>query len=165
MLRVLNKIVAFIVMGLIGWFVIGVPIMMLVLPGHVGDKDPPYGLILAAPGIAIVATLIVTILAPTGRIAWGRLCLMNGIVSLALPLVGMAFTVMVGHQMLQRDSITDVSSTTAAQAGVGIASIFVGGVMGFFGFFLGAIFLVLAYLFLKNAPRRDSMNTEAQAPG
>jgi hypothetical protein len=93
--RVINKIFAAIVMGLVGWFVIGFPIMLMVVPSLSADPHPSVGWTFLGPGIAVVATIAVTVVAPTGRIAWGHLCLLNGLLSLGLlPLAGTVFSVL-----------------------------------------------------------------------
>ena len=67
-LRVVNKILAALAMGLVGWFVIGFPIMLMVVSLL---RDPSVGWTFLGPGVAMVATIAVTVFAPTGRIAWG----------------------------------------------------------------------------------------------
>jgi hypothetical protein len=94
--RIVKKIFAAIVMGHVGWFVIGFPIMLMVAP-LIADPNPSVGWALLGPGIAVVATIAVTVVAPTGRIAWGHLCLLNGLVRLGLPQAGIIFSVQFGH--------------------------------------------------------------------
>jgi hypothetical protein len=140
--RIVNKIFAAIVMGHVGWFAIGFPIMLMLAP-LTADPSPSVGWAFLGPGIAVVATIVVTLFAPTGRIAWGRLCLLNGLVSsLGLPLACIVFTVLLGHH----------ASRAAAKIGGVLGGMIASGTLGFVGFFLGAIFLVLAFAILRNAP-------------
>jgi hypothetical protein len=62
-LRVVNKILAALAMGLVGWFVIGFPIMLMVVPLL---RDPSVGWTFLGPGVAVVSTIAVTVFAPTG---------------------------------------------------------------------------------------------------
>ena len=62
LVRIVNKIFAAIVMGLVGWFVIGFPIMLVVLPSLAADPNPSVGWAFLGPGIAVVATIAVTVL-------------------------------------------------------------------------------------------------------
>ena len=94
-MRIINKIFAAIVMGLVSWFVIGFPVIPVVVRSLNGDPNPSVrvGWTFLGPGIAVVATIAVTVFAPTGRIAWGRLLALNGLVSsLGLPLAGILFS-------------------------------------------------------------------------
>ena len=127
--RIVSKIFAAIVMGLVGWFVIGFPIMLVVLPSLAADPNPSVGWAFLGPGIAVVATIAVTVFAPTGRIAWGRLCLLNGVVSLGLPLAGIAFSVLLGHHASQL-AMSDAAKT-GAKIGAGLGGLIVSGTLGF----------------------------------
>jgi hypothetical protein len=73
LVRVVNKIFAAIVMGHVGSVVIGIPILLVVVPALASRPNPSLGWFYLGPGIAVVATIAVTVFAPTGRIAWGRL--------------------------------------------------------------------------------------------
>jgi hypothetical protein len=59
--RIVNKIFATIVMGHVGWFVIGSPMMLMVAP-LTADPSPSVGWAFLGPGIAVVATIAVTVL-------------------------------------------------------------------------------------------------------
>jgi hypothetical protein len=150
--RIVNKIFAAIVMGLVGVFVIGFPVILAVVPSLNGDPNPSVvvGWTFLGPGIAVVATIAVTVFAPTGRIAWARLCLLNGLASLGLPLAGIVFAVF-GHHASQL--AVSYTAETGVKIGTGLGGTTVPGMLGFAGFFLGAIFLVLAFIILWNAPR------------
>jgi hypothetical protein len=62
--------------------------------------------------------------------------------SLGLPLACIVFTVLLGHH----------ASQAGAKIGPGLGGMHIVS-LGFAGFFLGAIFLVLAFAILRNAPR------------
>ena len=140
MARIVNKIFAAIVMGHVGWFCVGVPITLVVVP-LTADPHPWVGWAFVGPAIAVVATIAVTVFAPTGRIAWGRLCLINGVASLGLPLAGIVFSMLLGHQ------------ADAATAGTKIS---VSGTLWFVGLSLGAVFVTLGLAILRNAARPSS---------
>jgi hypothetical protein len=151
LVRIVNKIFAAIVMGHVGWFVIGFPIMLAVAASLAADPNPSLGRTFLGPGIAVVTTVAVTVFAPTGRIAWGRLCLLNGLVSsLGLPLAGILFSVLLRHQPAVSDA-----AKTAAKISTGLGGMIESGMLGLVGFFLGAIFLLLAFAILRNARRRS----------
>jgi hypothetical protein len=157
LVRIVNKIFAAIVMGNVGWFVIGVPITLVVVP-LTADPHPSVGWAFLGPGIAVVATIAVTVFAPTGQIAWGRLCLLNGLASLGLPLAGIAYSVLLGHHASQ------VAVSDAAETGMKISAdlggLITSGMLGFVGFFMGAILLVLAFAILRKAARPSSTPEE-----
>jgi hypothetical protein len=146
--RIVNKIFAAIVMGHVSWFVIGFPILLVAAPLTAGP-NPSAGWAFLGPGIAVVATIAVIVFAPTSRIAWGRLCLLNGLVSsLGLPLAGVIFSVLLRQQLA-----VSGAAKTGAKIRTGLGNMIESGMLGFVGFFLGAIFLVLAFVILRNAPR------------
>jgi hypothetical protein len=153
--RIVNKIFATIVMGLVGVFVIGFPIILAVVPSLNGDPNPlaVVGWTFLGPGIAVVATIAVTVFAPTGRIAWGRLCLLNGLASLGLSLAGIIVAMPLRHHASQL--AVSYSAETGVKIGSGLGGTIVSGMLGFMGFFSGAIFLLLAFAILRNARRRS----------
>jgi hypothetical protein len=51
--RIVNKVFAAIVMGHVGWFVVGFPIMLMVAP-LTTDPNPSVGWAFLGPGIAVV---------------------------------------------------------------------------------------------------------------
>jgi hypothetical protein len=147
---ILGKILAIVVMGLIGCFVIGLPVNMIVSGGN-SDTS-------AAPGViaALIATLVLAVTASTARSAWSRLFLTNGLACLALPLVGIAWSVMVAPTMINKATFASGGSYAAeagAQAGAVIGGAMLTGTMAFVGFFMGAIFLVLAF-FIRDRDRQ-----------
>jgi len=146
---VLNRIAAIIVMSVIGWFVIGVTVSLVPIAAAVtsdtgGDK---WWVMTIGPVSAVVITLIIGASAPTARIAWGRLFLLNGLVSLAAPLAGIAYSAIMAKH------ITEQTHSSAAATGAGIGGVLITGALGFVGFFLAAIFLVISFLALRGAPR------------
>jgi hypothetical protein len=151
--RIVNKIFATIVMGLVGVFVIGFPVILMVVPLLNGDPNASavVGWTFVGPGIAVVATIAVTVSAPTGRIAWGRLCLLNGLASLGLSLAGIVVALLLGSHASQL--AVSYAAETGVKIGSGLGSTTVSGMLGFLGFSSGAIFLVLAFAILRNAPR------------
>jgi hypothetical protein len=151
--RIVKKIFAAIVMGHVGWFVIGVPITLVVVP-LTADPHPSVGWAFLGPGIAVVATIAVTVFAPTSRIAWGRLCPLNGLASLGLPLAGIAFSVLLKHHASQL-AVSDAAKT-GTKISAGLGGLNVSGMLGFVGFFMGAIFLVLAFAILRKAAHLSS---------
>src|ERR1700730_2771229 len=88
-MSILHKLVAIVVMGLIGCFVIGISVNLLLAAGSESPGPAGPGMLVAL-GIALVAGLT----ASTGRAAWVRLLLINGLASLALPLVGLVHSAM-----------------------------------------------------------------------
>jgi hypothetical protein len=132
LVRIVNKIFAAIVMGHVGWFVIGFPIMLAVAPSLAADPNPSVGWTFLGPGIAVVTT--------------------NGLVSsLGLPLAGILFSVLLRHQPAVSDA-----AKTGAKISTGLGGMIESGMLGLVGFFLGAIFLLLAFAILRNA-RRPSL--------
>jgi hypothetical protein len=148
--RIVNKIFAAIVMGLVGSVVIGIPILLVVVPALASGPNPSLGWFYLGPGIAVVATIAVTVFAPTGRIAWGRLCLLNGLVSPGLPLAGIVFSALLRHHAWQL--AVSATAKTGVKIGTGLGGMQIVS-LGFVGFSWGAIFLVLAFAILRNAPR------------
>jgi hypothetical protein len=77
---------------------------------------------------------------------------LNGLVnSLGLPLAGILFSVLLRHQPAVSDA-----AKTGAKISTGLAGMIESGMLGLVGFFLGAIFLLLAFAILRNA-RRPSL--------
>jgi hypothetical protein len=115
---IVNKIFEAIVMGLVGVFVIGFPVILAVVPSLNGDPNPSV---------------------------------LNGLASLGLPLAAIVFAVLVGHHASQLAVSYDAE--TGVKIGTGLGPTTVPGMLGFLGFFLGAIFLVLAFAILRKATR------------
>jgi hypothetical protein len=159
--RIVNKIFAAIVMGHVGWFVVGVPITLVVVP-VTADPHPSVGWAFLGPGIAVVATIAVTVFAPTSRIAWGRLCLLNGLGSLGLPLAGIAFSVLLKHHASQL--AVSGAAETGTKISAGLGGLNVSGLLGLLSFFLSPIFLVLAFAILRKAARPSSTPEDGRPP-
>jgi hypothetical protein len=153
-MNVVSKILAIIVMSLIALFVVAFPINLIVNSFSPGPH-PSTQFSTIAILVALAVTILIALLSRSSRTAWGRLCLFNGLASLALPLAGIAFTAILGYHSVQNVPLQG-ASTSAAQAGtaigVGLAGTAVSATLGFIGFFLGAIFLVLAYFLLRARP-------------
>jgi hypothetical protein len=142
-MNILNKLLAIVIMGLIGCFVLGISVNLLLAAGSESTGTAGPG-ILTALGIALVVGLT----APTGRAAWVRLLLINGLASLALPLVGLVDSVMSAPGAVRHASFAAGGSYAAeagAQAGAVLGGAMVTGAMALVGFFLAAIFLTLAF--------------------
>ena len=147
-MRIVHKIFAAVVMGLVGWIVIGLPITLVVVSLTAGPHPSP-GWAFVGPAIAVVVTIAMTALAPTARIAWGRLCLLNAMASLGLlPLAGTVFMLLLGHRASQL-GVSDVAKA-GAKIGAGLGGL----TLGLVGFLLGAIFLVLGFAILRPHRRR-----------
>src|SRR5207248_6988703 len=118
-MNTISKILAFLIMGLIALFVVAFPINLVTnsfTPGqHVQSQSGAIGLL-----IAFSITLLIVVVSRPARTAWGRLCLLNGLASLALPLAGIVFTAIYGYQSVQSVPLRGVANTSAAQAGTAI---------------------------------------------
>ena len=141
----ITRILALLVMGFIGLFTIAFPITTLTAAG---SKDGS-----GATGI-VIALLLTAIIVFTGRArsVWSRLCLVNGLAGFALPLVAIAASVMVAPKVVNSASFAaggTYASDAGATAGAVLGGALVTGAAAFIGFFVGAIFLALAF-FLRN---------------
>lgn len=148
-LAILNRLSAMMVMGMFAYMLVGLQISVL-LAGVVEHGGAVYGFI--GPLIAIAATLAIGFLAPTARIAWGRLSLMNGLAGFALPLSGFLFSALVGAQALRAGAAGGVGAQAGTALGVGVFGAMLTGFLAVIGFFAGVFFLVIAY-FLLRRPR------------
>lgn len=131
-----NRIAAIVVMGLVGIFTLGFPLSMMMS---------------GASGI-VGALILTTLIAAVGRSSsvWSRLFLVNGLSALALPLVAIAFTASHASGIVHKASFASggtYASDAGAMAGVALGGAALTGAAGFIGFFLGAIFLALAFFF------------------
>ncbi len=145
-----TRIAAFILMGLIGLFTIGFPISLLAAAAR--DSSADY------TGLGwIIALGITAFIAFTGRVGsvWSRLCLVNGLSGFALPLVAIVVSVMVTHGLTTKVVLAHGRTEAAragAKAGAVIGGAMVTGVAGFIGFFVGVIFLTLAFFLRERRP-------------
>ena len=76
----LSRVVAGFVMGGLTLALVG-PTTVL---GPAGVATVAHPLVPLIFPVAAIATVLIAALSPSGRTAWGRLCLMNGVVSIAL---------------------------------------------------------------------------------
>ncbi len=102
-----------------------------------------------------VASIAIASFSKSAPKAWRRLLLASAVMSFLLPLAGVVFT---GSSMVTH---VDPSAkyADAAMAGTAIGGGLVTGVLGFVGFFLGLIFLVIGLLV-----GRDKQIVYVQAP-
>ncbi|MBJ2346185.1 MULTISPECIES: hypothetical protein [Pseudomonas] len=87
-----------------------------------------------------IIALVIAVSAPTAGKAWRRLLVTSGIAAFMLPLAGIVFT---GSHIA-----TNISGahSGAETAGAAIGGTLVSGFLGFVGFFLGVIFLIVGLL-------------------
>lgn len=117
-------------------------------------------LLSSAPGVVSVAVLLVlvalgvtvAIVAGTIRRAFGWAFLSLGLCTLALPLSTMLLAGRVGADMVSTASNTDHPGATLLGAGLGAG--LMTGVAAIVGFFLGAIFLIIALVLLLGGRRQ-----------
>jgi hypothetical protein len=152
-----NKILASIIMGII------VAILSSIVGGLAAGGGEDGGVVAlwsALVGFLLIGVLALT--AATGRYAWGRGMLLCGILSFAMPLASILFTIVfsVGHF---KTVPTDTASQVGASLGAGLAGTAMTVFTGVIGFFLGLIFVVTSY-FLLRAPRVYATNF-VPAPG
>lgn len=144
---VLSRILAIVIMGAVFWVLVAVPISTaLVASSTVAGASAPASLV---PTVIVAAVaILVTVFAPTARIAWGRLFVLAGLAAFALPFQGVILSAIIGSVVT-----LGLGGNTAATAGVALGGALVTGIAAFFGFFLGLIFVVSAYFTLRGAPR------------
>ncbi len=116
----INRILALILMGVVSIFTIALPIGVLT-----GGDALSHRL-----GIATVFILTALIVF-TGRASsvWSRLCFINGLVALALPLMAIAFSAMFA---------AEGGSNIDAHAGAVLGGVMLTGAAAFIGFFVAA---------------------------
>ncbi|PHN71567.1 hypothetical protein AO286_10790 [Pseudomonas syringae] len=139
--------------GIVGGLILAILVSMVV--GIAGAASPETS---GARGaivffVAWVVALVIAIYAPTAGKAWRRLMVMSGIAAFMLPLSGIIFT---GSHIA-----TNLSGahSGAEKAGAAIGGTLVSGFLGFIGFFLGVIFLIIGLLV-----GRDKQIVYVQAP-
>jgi hypothetical protein len=130
------KILAGILGGLI-WAVLGSFLVTMTFAASSGS--PTSGAL--AFFIFWAAGLLVALKAPGAAKAWRRLLLTSAVLSFLLPLSGLVFT---GSYMANMGNTGE--HATAAAAGAAIGGTLVSGFLGFVGFFLGVVFLVIGLL-------------------
>ena len=82
---IVARIVAGLVMGSLTLALIGST--ATIVPVHSAELGPPVVRLILP--VAAIATVLIAILSTTVRAAWGRLCLTNGIVSVALAMASL----------------------------------------------------------------------------
>lgn len=102
-----------------------------------------------------VVGIAVAILAKSASKAWRRLFLTAAVLSFLLPLSGVIYT---GSFIANVDS-ADKYASAAATAGATVGGGLVSGFLGFVGFFLGVVFLIIGLLV-----GRDKQIVYVQAP-
>lgn len=139
--------------GIVGGLILAILISMVV--GIAGAASPETS---GSRGAIVffaawVVALVIAIYAPSPGKAWRRLLVMSGIAAFMLPLSGIIFT---GSHIA-----TNLAGahSGAEKAGAAIGGTLVSGFLGFVGFFLGVIFLVIGLLV-----GRDKQIVYVQAP-
>jgi hypothetical protein len=154
-MSIVSRILAIVIMGAVGLgliaFPMGMSIQETVLQGNGSSSNLP----IIAPFLAVaLLTIVIALWAPTARIAWGRLCVVNGLAGFALPLQGVLFSMLFGSTMLAHTtSATDPVVKAGARLGAGLAGAAITGALAFVGIFIGLIFIVAGYFVLRDAPR------------
>lgn len=124
-----------IIAGVIGGLIIAILGMMLVGIGAAATKDPSYGV--TTFFICWIGGLILGLTSPSVGKAWRRLLLVASVFSFLLPLSGLLYT---GAFMA-----TQTKGGYEA-AGAAIGGGLISGFLGFVGFFLGVVFLIIGLL-------------------
>lgn len=156
-MKILRRTLALILMGAIGIFLIAMPAMAL-LAARGGSSAWP-----------LVGTLaVMALIAFTGRASsvWSRLCLVNGLAALALPLEAIAISVMIEPDVMSHASLASGGSDD--YVGAAYAGAIFGGAMFldaavYVGVSVGAIFLALAF-FLRAGTVAWQVNKRAARP-
>lgn len=144
-----------IIAGLFGGLILAV--LGATLVGITFAASPSAGGIGGAAAFFVlwVAGIVIAVLAKSPSKAWRRLLLTSAVLSFLLPLSGVVYT---GSFMATHVNPSDAYSGAAA-AGAAIGGGLVSGFLGFVGFFLGLIFLVIGLLV-----GRDKQIVYVQAP-
>jgi len=106
-------------------------------------------------GAFFIIGFFVAIKSESGAKAWRKLLISAAILSFSLPISGIIFT---GGMMASQPAVSGEFSA-AHTAGVAMGGALVSGFLGFIGFFLGVIFLVIGLLV-----GRDKQVIYVQAP-
>ena len=144
-MRTLNKILAFVVMGVVTTFIIGVPVMAIVMSTAAAPAAaaPSPALMFLGPLGGLTLIGLVVYFAPSGRSAWARSFFVNGVACLALPFAGIAQTAILGSAMTS--GIPAGPASVGATAGVAMGGAVIAGALGFVGLFAAAILFAIAY--------------------
>lgn len=141
--------------GIIGGIILAALGAMLIAVA--GASNPGKGGVTGAIAFFVlwIVGLFVAMMAPSVGKAWRRLLISSGVLSFMLPLSAIIFT---GSQVAsQLDKGGEYAG--AAATGAAIGGTLVSGFMGFVGFFLGVVFLVIGLLV-----GRDKQVVYVQAP-
>lgn len=127
------------VAGLIGGLILAVLAATVVgLAGAASGSGAGAGVFFGAWVIALVIALT----APRAGKAWRRLLIISGLMAFMLPLSGIIFT---GSYVATKVDHTSAHAAAEA-AGATIGGALVSGALGFIGFFLGVILIIVGLL-------------------
>ena len=124
------------VAGLIGGLILAILALLLASMLTAGASDDPTVAVAAFLGAWVVA-MIVALTAPKASKAWRRLMIMSAIASFLLPLSGLFYT---------GAYIANQTNDGIEVAGAALGGTMLSGALGFVGFFLGVIFLIIGLL-------------------
>lgn len=120
----------------------------------------PLGAGLGDTGVPVVfvAALVVAgicIIAPTGRRAWGRGFLLDGLLMLAMPLLVLPLLGRAYSETTEAAALTATSEldTAASEIGAGLGAAMVFGAASVIGLILGAIFVILGLVLVLGGRR------------
>ena len=134
--------IAKIISGILGGFIVAVLGLSVVTIALATDTE--YGARTAVITFFIfwIAAIIFAIISPGAIKVWRRLLIASAILSFTLPLASFIFTgTAVTEQIFKGGQYAGASATGAAIGG-GLVTV----ISGFFGFFLGGIFLIIGLL-------------------
>lgn len=138
-----GKIVAGLVMGLIAAFLGFIIFALMVGGGEEGAGTGLWGIYLG-----FAAALILAVTARTGKRAWGRGMVLNGLLCFTAPIAGFVFSVVTTTGAIGEAS--PGAETVGTVIGAGLAGGVVTGILGFLGFFAALIFLIPSYFLLRD---------------
>lgn len=139
-MRLVSKILAGIIMGVIA-ILAASPVAAVFVES--GNSNIVFAVVFGA-------VLLASILAPTGRRAWGRGSLLCGLLFVVLPISTLALS-----GQVTSDIVTNAAANDAGAAAIGatIGSGLMVGASMFIGFIFGAIFVILGLVLLLGGTR------------
>jgi len=140
-MRILSKILAVLIIGIIA------VLAASPLAANFVDGGTSNYIFL---GVVAVTTLAI-VLAPTGRRAWGRGCLIVGVLFIAMPLFMTALSAQIGSEIVTEAATS--GEQTAATIGASIGGGLMVGASLFLGFILGAIFIITGLVLVLGGRR------------
>ena len=144
-----------IVAGIIGGLILGVLGSILVAVAGASNPGSGAGYGVVAFFVLWLVGIVIAVKAPSTGKAWRWLLICDGVLSFLLPLSALIFTgTQVAGQLEKGGEYAGAAATGAAIGGT-----LVSGFMGFVGFFLGVVFLVIGLLV-----GRDKQIVYLQAP-